>query len=94
MSDAEGSDHVFPSTTWAYRRVIIRPAPQADRTVGRKAGRWWGIRRVDRAHKLRLEVTYRGGPQCWYLIEARGRHGAFDGGRALHDVIREICQQE
>jgi len=87
-------DVPYPSTTWAWRRVKVTPPARAIRGSTAKPFRWFGLAHVRRAHKVTIVVTYRGGAQAWYLVEARGRHGAFPGDRALHDVVREICQAD
>lgn len=55
-----------------------------------KAPRWGRLARRNGREKLTITVTYRGGNQCWYLIEARGERGVFSGVTALHDVMSEI----
>lgn len=70
----------------------MKPPPAGLKRSTPKASRWFGFTKWPRARALRLTVTYRGGAESWWLIEARGRHGAFPGHRALEDVMAEICQ--
>lgn len=37
-----------------------------------------------------MSVTYRGGPECWWEIKARGEVWRVPGVIALHDVMRHI----
>lgn len=78
------------STTWDYKNgKFSRPAGRASKN-GAKPPRWGRLARRNPRDKLTITVTYRGGNQCWYLVEARGSSGVFPGVLALHDVMREI----
>lgn len=55
-----------------------------------KARRWGGLSKRNGRDALTIRITYRGGNQAWYLVEARGRSGVFTGVRALHEVMEEI----
>lgn len=39
---------------------------------------------------LTIQVKYRGGPECWWEISARGATIRRPGSLALHDVLREL----
>jgi hypothetical protein len=39
---------------------------------------------------ITVSVSYRGGPEAWYEVHARGSVGRFPGYVALHDVMAEI----
>jgi hypothetical protein len=39
---------------------------------------------------LSITVKYRGGPEAWYEIHARGSMGRFPGYVSLHDALSEI----
>lgn len=81
------------STTWEFRKVKIKaPAGRANPS-GRRPGRFSGLQRRDPKTRLTISVTYRGGAEAWWLVEARGRSVAFPGHRALHDVMAEINRQ-
>jgi hypothetical protein len=41
---------------------------------------------------LDVKIRYRGGSEGWWLVEARGRKGAFPGTMALVDVMAEVCR--
>ncbi len=83
----------FSSTTWEWRRVKIRRPPEANETVSAKPKRWSGLPSRRPREKVMLTVHYRGGPEAWYQIEARGRTGNFHGATAIHDVMAEINRQ-
>jgi hypothetical protein len=51
------------------------------------------LRRRNPREKLTLTISYRGGAEAWWLIEARGSSGVFPGVAALHDVMREILSE-
>ncbi len=81
------------STRWTPLPDKIQPAPQATTQRGRRPHRWFGAYPWPRHEKLSIVVQYRAGAECWYLIEARGRHGVFPGVVSLHAVMREIQQR-
>ncbi len=81
------------STSWVPKRGRILPSARGKTPHPRSGYRWFGLRCWDREEKLTLVIKYRGGPECWYLVEARGRHGVFPGIAALHDVMREVHQR-
>lgn len=37
-----------------------------------------------------IVIVYRGGPECWYEVRARGSMKRFPGHAALHDVMAEV----
>lgn len=78
------------STTWDWERDRISPAARTGTTRVAKQRRWKGLARRNPKDSLTIRITYRGGNQAWYLVEARGRSGVFPGVLALHDVMREI----
>jgi hypothetical protein len=40
-----------------------------------------------------MTVTYRGGAESWWLIEARGEHEVFPGHRCLDDVMARVLSE-
>lgn len=68
--------------------VRRRPAGPAGRRA--KPGRWWSHSRLRPRERLTLTIHYRGGPEAWYQVEARGSMGRFTGITSLHDVMSEI----
>ena len=79
-----------PSTTWVYEPEKMRRSRREGQQNGPKAPRWFHLRRRDPRDALTIRITYRGGSEAWYLIEARGSRGAFSGVTALHDVMQQI----
>lgn len=90
MANRQSSVHVFPSTTWEYRKVRVRrvPAPAGDSRLAETSDR--SLRARD-AHKgMTVVVKYRGGPTASWLIEYRGKVWRFDGALAVHDVLSSL----
>ncbi len=78
------------STTWSYETHSLRRSRREGQQDVAKPPRWGKLSRRNPRQKLTLTITYRGGAECWYLIEARGSHGVVSGALAIHDVMREI----
>lgn len=78
------------STTWIYEPDKISAARREGKARPAKPARWRGLSRRNAKDKLTVTITYRGGAEAWYLVEARGRSGVFPGVAALHDVMEEI----
>jgi hypothetical protein len=55
--------------------------------------RWRGLQTQNWRESVHLSVKYRGGATVVFLVQARGRHGVFDGMTTLYDVMCEITQQ-
>lgn len=84
------ADECSVSTTWSYRKVKIRSAPQAKQDGRRKASSKHSLRRRDARERLSVTIAYRGGAEAWWIIEARGERWTFPGHRCLHDVLWSI----
>lgn len=78
------------STTWVWDPDRVRRSRREGQRVSKTPNRWYGLSRRNPKDKLTLTVTYRGGAECWYLIEGRGRSGVFPGVVCIHDAMREI----
>jgi len=81
------------STRWVPAGERLSSSARGKQQRPRSGHRWFGLPVRRRTEHLHLVIRYRGGSECWYLIEARGRHGVFPGVVALHDVMDEINQQ-
>jgi hypothetical protein len=81
------------STTWDYEPRKLSPARREGKPRVPKGRRWGSLRRRNPREKLTLTISYRGGAEAWWLIEARGSSGVFPGVAALHDVMREILSE-
>lgn len=87
-------DDCAPSTTWTWRRVRVSSgAPQPGRAPG-EAGHHAPLARRNRREPLTLSVSFRGGPECWWEIKARGRTWRRPGSLALHDVLSQLYGEE
>lgn len=93
MAQQSESERTFPSTTWEWRRVKMKPPPAGHSTARAKRGRWYGLPTWPRQRKLSVELTWRGGPESWWLVKARGRHGVFPGHAAIEDVMAQVLNE-
>jgi len=87
------TEQTFPSTTWEWRQVKIKRRPQGTDTARAQRGRWRHLSRWPRKHHLTIRVTYRGGAESWWLIDARGSTGVFPGHAAIEDVMSQIFNE-
>lgn len=71
----------------------MRPDPAGRATSPQAPSRWSKLGRRDPKTPLNVVIRYRGGAEAWWLVEARGRRGAFPGHMSIHDVMREINAQ-
>jgi len=92
MHDDSESNICPPSTTWAYRKVKIKTPARAADTARRSRSTFRSLARRPLRDTTTLTVKYRGGPECWWEIRARGVTVRRPGWLALHDVLREIYQ--
>lgn len=90
MTDPREPNPCLPSTTWVYEKRKVRRSAGGQDTASRKAVRWYHLPRRDRRKPLTLTISYRGGPECWYEVHARGSVGRFPGSTYLHDVMAAI----
>lgn len=71
----------------------MKPPPAGHVTARAKRGRWFGLATWPRTRSLNLTVAWRGGPESWWLVTARGRHGVFPGHLALEDVMAAVFNE-
>jgi len=83
-------EQVFPSTTWRWKHVKIKPPARAQSTseVEDEPASRLGLR--DRRRALWIEVRFLGGSECWWLIRARGRQWRIPGDRCVEDLMHRI----
>ncbi len=86
-------EQTFPSTTWQWKQVKMKPPPAGQNAVGAQRPRWHGLARWPRTRNLTLTVKYRGGAESWWLITSRGRSGAFPGSAAIEDVMAQVLNE-
>lgn len=78
------------STTWVWKKTKLKEPRREGQHSSAKPRRFGGLSRRDRSRRLTLTISYKGGSEAWWLVEARGRTAVFPGHRALHDVMREV----
>lgn len=81
-----------PSTTWKTGRIRVSPAPKAQGTQSAKRA-IHALRPREPREKLTITVRYRGGPECWWEIHARGETVRVPGHAALHDTLMTLNGQ-
>lgn len=70
-----------------------RPAG-GQKVSAAKPHRWFLRPPRNPREPLTLSIKYRGGPEAWYEVHARGSVGRFPGCVSLHDVMCEISRTE
>lgn len=88
----EFSNTRAPSTTWTWKRVRITQPPQANGHASASALSIRQLSKRDRRKPLTIAVKYRGGPECWWEIRARGAVIRVPGHAALHDVLDALSE--
>jgi hypothetical protein len=68
----------------------MRQPPQAGEPQRPKGTPQALLRRRDRRKPLTITVTYRGGPECWWELRARGAIVRRPGHVALEDVLSQF----
>lgn len=79
-----------PSTTWTWRTVKVKRRPQGTNTARRSRSSGPRLPKVDPRDAHSIRVTYRGGAEAWWKLEARGRVYIAPGHLALHDALMFI----
>lgn len=81
---------VFPSTRWESRLVKIRRPPEAQKRSTPEGRSFHSLPARDRRRPLNLTISYRGGPESWWEIHARGVIYRRPGWYSLEDVMRDL----
>jgi len=81
---------MFPSTTYAWRKVKISPAGQAQGTAARRATSSRRRRRRNARQPIWLSVVSRGGPESWWQVDVRGAVIRFPGHLCFDDVMARV----
>ena len=90
MRESNEDEQSFPSTTWSWEYRKIK-APHGRTTQGaRSARRFVSMPMRMRRNPLNIRVTWRGGPECWYQVDARGSWIRIPGHLSFHDVMTTI----
>lgn len=94
MDANEQSNPSSLSPTWEWKRVKMRRPAGGHSGSQPKAGRWFRRPPRNPREPLTISVKFRGGPECWYEVHARGCIGRYPGYVSIHEVMAEIngCQ--
>lgn len=90
MDETIGSNSSSSSPRWEYRRVMVRRSAGGQKAPHPKGGRFFGRPPRNPREPLTISVKYRGGPECWYEIHARGCVARFPGYVSIHEIMDEI----
>lgn len=92
MADKDDGNDRTGSTTWGWRYVKIAPAPQAKSDAERSESSLGSLLPWPRRKPMHIDIRWRGGPECWYEIRARGRTIRRPGSIALHDLMEQLAR--
>lgn len=90
MRLVEDPNNSSSSTRWEWRQVIVRRPAGGQKPVSPKARRFWSLPPRNPREPLHLTIKFRGGPECWYEVHARGQIVRYPGVRSLHEIMDEI----
>lgn len=79
------------STAWAWKRVKISRAPQANGSASAASTFWFRLSPRNARQPLPITLKLRGGPECWVEVHARGAVGRYHGATAIYDILADIC---
>lgn len=65
-------------------------APQATATARAERARRFSLARRNPREPLTIIIEYRGGPECWWQVKARGTSWRVPGCTAVHDLFAAI----
>lgn len=94
MPESHDANERTPSTNWEWGLRKIRSAPPAESRAERSESSLGSLLAWPRRKPLSITVKWRGGPEAWWEIRARGRTIRRPGHLALHDVLCEITRWE
>lgn len=90
MDQLDSIENVFPSTTWEWRRVKVRRPPEGHSGRSPKARRFFHLPPRDPRVPLNVSIKYRGGPEAWYEIHARGTIARYPGWVSIDEIMAEV----
>lgn len=90
----DASRRTVVSTTWVSEQRKIASPPQAKEHRASAASSLLGLLPWPRRKPMVLSIKFRGGPECWYEVRARGRTIRRPGVIALHDLMRELYRDD
>jgi hypothetical protein len=77
---------------WRWEARKVRQTPPEARK-GRPRRGFLGLARASRVVDHRLIVTWKGGPEAYWLVQARGTHQIFPGHVSLEDVMARVLSE-
>lgn len=92
MAANHESNERFPSTTWEWKKVMVKRRPQGPSDTAAEGVLIPPLSRRDSRTPLTLTIRYRGGPEAWWEVKARGRTWRRPGWIALQDLMTEILE--
>lgn len=78
---------------WVWVRRKVHEASWRKPAAPRTKKGFLRMPQADRSQKFTLRVSYKGGPESYWLIEARGEHQVFAGWWALEDVMARVLSE-
>lgn len=93
MTDIEETNTSSPSTKWHYIKAKMAEHPQGTSQRPQGSAQASRRRRRDTFRRAQLVITYRGGPECSYLVCFEGRCWRYPGHWCLHDVLSHMAQR-
>lgn len=103
MERATDENKRTASTRWVRKTIKVPVPAEGQRHVPPQAGPLRGRADVARGwrrfpsydlkrrrERLTITVSYRGGPECWYEVRARGSIGRFPGHVCIHDLMSDV----
>jgi hypothetical protein len=82
--------HDLPSTTWVWKKCILRGTPRPLKGKRERSELRRPLSSRVPTKPLSIEVRYRGGPEGDFTVTSRGRSWRFPGHYQMIDVIQFI----
>lgn len=87
------TEQAFASQRFVWRKVKIAHPAGGQGTARRSRRSFLRLAPQPRTRPVRLTVTWRGGAEGWWFVEARGEHQAFPGHWCLEDVMARVLSE-
>jgi hypothetical protein len=89
---ADGSYGRSGSTRVRWELAKVHRPPEAPSTQPPEGGPP-RLSRLELRETVTITVRWRGGPEAWWEVKARGRTMRFPGHDSLHDVLLQVYAQ-